>query len=382
MNINYWGILNIIDWILFIGVSFTTIYMLFFSIASLFSKHTNVAKAKKQNRFIVLIPAYKDDKVVHQAVISALSQSYPQRLFDIVVISDHQSELTNMKLAQYPITLLTPNFEKSSKAKSLQYAILNLPEFKIYDTVVVLDADNIIEPEFLEQVNDAFENAGTKAIVTHRLPKNLDTTAARLDAIFEEINTSIFRRGHITLGLSAAISGSGIAFEFEWFKRNIMKVRTTDIDKEIEALLMRQRIYVDYFDNIFVYDEKTRRTGDLSRRRHQWAIAQYKNLAKNILYLPSAIVSRHYDYADKIIQWLLIPRLATVAIILLMSIVWPFIYFSMAIKWWIVGFFLGFSFCFGTPDELVGKNWDNDFLLLPFRMAQSIYSKIFARFKK
>lgn len=378
----FWNVLYILDLVLFIGVAFTTLYLFIFAVASMFSRHVNTGKAKRQNRFIVLIPAYKSDNVIMQSVISVLGQNYPQRLFDIVVISDHQKEMTNMKLAQYPITLLTPNFEKSTKAKSLQYAILNLPEFKIYDAVVVIDADNVIEPSFLDQVNDAFESAGTKAIVAHRLPKNLDTTAARLDAIFEEINTSIFRRGHITLGLSSAMSGSGVTFEFDWFKKNIMKVRTADEDKELEAMLMRQRIYVDYFDSIFVYDEKSHHTSDLSKQRGKWLLAQYKTLFKNILLLPGAIINRHYDYADKIIQWLLIPRMVTVAIIAIMSILLPFIYLTLAVKWWVVGLIIGFAFCFATPDHLVDEHWDNDFLMLPYRLAASFAKRILNRFKK
>lgn len=379
---NFWVILYVIDWVLFIGVAFTTLYLFVFSIASLFSRHAEVSKAKRQNRFIVLIPSYKQDRVVSQSVISILSQTYPQRMFDLVVISDHQSEMTNMKLAQYPITLLTPNFEKSTKAKSLQYAILNLPEFKIYDAVVVLDADNIVEPEFLDQVNDAFESAGTKAITTHRLPKNRDTTTARLDSVFEEINTSIFRRGHITLGLSAAMSGSGVVFDFEWFKQNIMKVRTAEEDKELEALLMRQRIYVDYFDHIHVYDEKKRQTGEISKQRSRWALAQYKTLIKNIYNFPGAIFNRHYDYADKIIQWMLIPRMVTVVIIGVMCITLPFIYFTLAIKWWFIGLLLGFAFAFASPDHLVDDHWDKDFLLVPVRLATSVTRRILARFRK
>ena len=139
----FWLILYIIDWTLFIGVALTTLYLFFFSITSLFSKHSTVSKAKRQNRFIILIPSYRQDKAVLQGVMSVLGMNYPQRMFDVVVISDHQSEMTNMKLAQMPVTLLTPNFEKSTKAKSLQYAILNLPEFKIYDAVVVLDGHDV-----------------------------------------------------------------------------------------------------------------------------------------------------------------------------------------------------------------------------------------------
>lgn len=379
---DFWIILYIIDWVLFIGVAFTTFYLLVFSVASLFSRQADISKAKRQNSFIVLVPSYKQDKVISQCVISILGQTYPQRMFDMIVISDHQSEMTNMKLAQYPITLLTPNFEKSTKAKSLQYAIMNLPEFKIYDAVIVLDADNIVEPEFLEQVNDAFEGAGTKAIITHRLPKNMDTTTARLDAIFEEINTSVFRRGHIRFGLSAAMSGSGVIYDFEWFKRNIMKVRTAEEDKELEAMLLRQRVYIDYFDHIYVYDEKKRKTGEISRQRGRWALAQYKSLFKNIINLPGAIIKRDYDYADKIIQWLLIPRIATVVIIGIMALTLPFIYFTLAIKWWIVGLILGFAFSFATPNHLVDEHWDNDFLMLPIRVVTSIAKRIINHFKK
>ena len=373
---DFWLILTIIDWLLFIGVAFTVLYILLFSVASLFSRHSNVPKAKRQNRFVVLIPAYKQDNNIMQTVISVLGQTYPQRLFDVTVISDHQSEMTNMHLAQYPITLLIPNFEKSSKAKSLQYAILNLPEFKIYDVVVILDANNIVVPEFLEQLNDAYENSGTKAILVHRLPKNRDTASARLDSVFEEINNSIFRRGHNTLGLSAALTGSGVAYDFNWFKSNIMSVRTTGEEKELEAMLLRQHIFVDYFDEIFVYDEKTRMIDDFNKQRGRWAGQQLKSLVNNIHYLPSAIFNSQYDWVDKIVQWMLIPRMILMIIIAFASAILPFIYFTMAIKWWATAIVCGFAFALATPDRLVDNKWDSDFLSLPYRMLKSFLRMI------
>ena len=167
-----WLILFIFDWMLFVIIAGTVLYMGIFAVAALFHSKPDIPKAKKMNRFVILIPAYKQDNVIEQTVLSVLSQAYPQRMFDVTVISDHQEEITNMRLAQYPITLLTPDFEESTKAKSLQYAILNLPEFKIYDAVIILDGDNIIDQDFLDQVNDAFEIAATKAIQTHRISKN------------------------------------------------------------------------------------------------------------------------------------------------------------------------------------------------------------------
>ena len=282
---DFWIILYIIDWILFIPVAGTVLYLGIFSVASLFSRETVQDKAKTQNRFAIIIPSHKQDSVIEQAVVSILSQDYPQRLFDVVVVSDHQSEITNMRLAQYPITLLTPDFAESTKAKSLQYAILKLPEFKIYDVALVLDADNIVEQDFLTKVNDAFETAATKAIQMHRISRNRDTAVARMGSIFEEINNNIFRKGHINMGISAALAGSGTAYDFTWFKTNVMKAKTAGEDKELEALLLKQGYFIDYFDNILLYGEKKRTTSKMNEQHGRWTLQQFQNLLKNIRYL-------------------------------------------------------------------------------------------------
>jgi Glycosyltransferases, probably involved in cell wall biogenesis len=366
MKFDFWILLYIIDWTLFVLVAITVLYLGVFAIAAMFNKHTSISRAKKQNRFAVLIPAYMRDDVIEHTVVSILGQVYPMRMFDVVVISDHQSEMTNMKLAQYPITLLTPDFEESSKAKSLQYSILNLPEFKIYDIVLVLDADNIVSQEFLTQVNDAFETAATKAIQLHRISRNRDTAAARMGSIFEEINNAIFRRGHIVLGMSAALAGSGTAYDFNWFKTNVMKAKTAGEDKEMEALLLRQGYFIDYFDNILVYGQKERTTAKMNEQHSRWAIQQFQNFFRNIRFLPGAIFNKQYDLADKIIQWMLLPRTTMVGIIMLMSIVLPFFYMTLVIKWWIMGALALFFFALATPDYLVDEMWDKTFLRAPF----------------
>ena len=373
MSINFWDIIIYTDIVLFIIVAATVLYLGVFAIASLFNKNHESPRTKKQNRIVVLIPSYKQDAVIEQAVISILSQAYPQRMFDVTVISDHQDEMTNMRLAQYPITLLTPNFEESTKAKSLQYAILNLPEFKIYDIALILDADNIVEQEFLSKINDAFETAATKAVQMHRISRNRDTTAALLGSIFEEINNAIFRRGHINVGLSSALAGSGVAFDFAWFKANVMKARTAGEDKELEALLLRQEIFIDYFDNIYVYGEKKRTTAKLNQQHGRWASEQFHNVIRNIKFLPGAIFRKQYDLADKIIQWMLVPRPTMMLIILIMSIVLPFIYMTLVIKWWILGATALFIFALATPDYLVVEMWDKTFLRDPFKRLWNHY---------
>ncbi len=370
-----WSIIYYFDYFLFTFVCLTVVYIGIFAMASMFSQHEDTPKSRVENRFIILIPAYKNGAIAEQTVRSILGQTYPQRLFDVTVIADQLDEMSNFRLAQQPITLLTPNFSKSSRAKSLQLAINNLPQFKLYDIAVVLNPGNIVEPEFLEQLNDAYEAAGTKAIQCHMLSQNRDTVSARLSAIFEEINNSIFRRGHVTLGLSAAASNSAMAFDFNWFKTNIMTTTTTWDDKELEARLLRQHIFVDYFDDIMVFSEKTRSAEDFNRQRGRWLMSHLATIVRNIRYLPGAIIQRHYDLIDKILQWMLLPRILMMGIIIAMGIFMPFIYFSLAIKWWALFAIVLFIFALATPNYLVDDKWDHTFFSIPMILLAFLLAK-------
>lgn len=372
---NIWSLFIIIDWTLFVLVSLTVLYLGFFAITSLFVRHSETPRTKKQNRFIVLIPSYKSGRSLEMTVKSILGQSYFQRSFDVTVIADNEDEMTLFHLAQQPITLLTPNFEKSSRTKSLQLAINNLPQFKIYDVAVILEAGDVVETEFLEQINDAYESAGTKAIQAHKLSLNRDTTSARLSAIFEEINNSIFRRGHISIGLPAAMASSGMVFDFNWFKEHILAAKITWGEKELEALLAHQHIYVDYFDKIYVYNEKARQAEEFNRQHRNWMITQAKTFFRNVRYLPAAIMNRHYDLIDKLLQWMLMPRMMMMALITIMCIVIPFIYMTAALKWWALFAIVVFIFALATPNYLVDEKWDSTFFKLPFVLFSSVLEK-------
>ena len=372
---NFWTILTYSDLFIFILVALTVLYLGVFAFTSMFARHSETPKARNQNRFIIFIPSHKSGKSVELTVNSILGQTYPQRLFDVTVIADHEDEITMFHLAQQPVTLLTPYYAKSSRTKSLQLAINNLPQFKIYDVVIILDAGDVVEPEFLEQMNDAYDSAGTKAIQAHKVSFNRDTVSARLSAIFEEINNSIFRRGHISVGLSAAMASSGMVFDFPWFKQQILAAKINWADKELEALLLRHHIYVDYFDKIIVYGEKARQAEEFNRQHRNWILTQWRAILRNLRHLPIAILQKHYDMIDKLLQWMLLPRMLMMVIILLMCIIMPFIYFTMAIKWWALFAIVLFVFAMATPNYLVDEKWDSTFFKIPFVLMSSILHK-------
>ena len=80
-----------IDWILFILLALCVGYLLFYAIASKFYRPQKLSEARIQRRFLVLFPAYKEDRVIVSTIRSFLKQEYPKEMYDVLVISDHDA---------------------------------------------------------------------------------------------------------------------------------------------------------------------------------------------------------------------------------------------------------------------------------------------------
>ena len=355
--------LYIFEYICWILASVAVAYPLIYSLASLGTRKSYYPTANKQHKFAILFPAYKEDRVILPVVESFLQQHYPQELYKVIIISDHMQETTNERLAQLPITLLKANYENSSKAKALNFAMNHFGRDE-FDAVVILDADNIVDTNFLLEINKVFD-AGVQAIQAHRTAKNRNTDIAVLDGLSEEVNNSIFRRGHVRLGISSALIGSGMIFNYQWFHDNVKHLVTTGEDKELEVLLLKQRIFIEFLDEVYVYDEKTQGEKGFYNQRRRWLATQFAQWGRVFKDLPRAILSGNIDYSDKLIQWMLPPRLILFGGIIVMGSIMQIIDWPLALKWWALFLIMGVTLCLAIPDKLVDDRFKKSINKLP-----------------
>ena len=341
-----WTILHIIEIILWLVIASSVFYVAFFAIISLFyEKEDRVAihaqaLYNRMGRFLILYPAYKEDRVIINAVEQFLLQKYPSSHYTVAVISDHMQPETNEKLSKLPIKLLTPDFEKSSKAKAMQYAINEVKgEF---DNVVILDADNVVLPEFLDQLNVLASIYDV--IQCHRCAKNANNDVAVLDGASEEINNTLFRKAHNRLGLSSALIGSGMCFSYDLFKKNVFQLTTAGEDREMEALLLHQEIFIKYAPDIHVFDEKVSKQDNFQRQRMRWI----SNLPK----IPKAILHGKVNFVDKTIQQALIPRSILIMLLGGISVFMTLLMPSWCEKWWFLFGLLALSLFIALPAPL------------------------------
>ena len=342
-------LLNIADWIFIFVLGLPVLYLFVFALFSTRKSMDDYPQAKRRRKFVTLIPAYKSDAVIVRTAQAALRQEYPAQLHEVVVIADRLKPQTLAELRTLPIRVLEVSFENSSKAKALNFAVEELgPEAA--EAVTILDADNLAGEDFIARLNDVFDS-GVQAVQAHRTAKNRDTDTAVLDAASEEINNAIFRRGHVALGLSSALIGSGMAFEYKWFRDNIARCTTSGEDKELEALLLRQGIYIDYIDGLRVLDEKVQGEGAYYNQRRRWIAAQFYALGSAVRQLPGAIAAGNLDYCDKLLQWCLPPRILLMGLVPLWTAAMTVFDPLGSIKWWIVLLLLLFALALALPDE-------------------------------
>ena len=349
-----WENVHIVDITFWCITALSVGYIFFYALTyALVPTHRVKGQSNKstieQRSFLVIFPAYGEDIVILHTISSFLNQHYPQDKYSIVVVSDHMSEETNAKLSELPISLLQPQFEKSSKAKALQFAFNNTKDN--YDNIVILDADNVVKPDFLERLNQICDQ-GFTAIQCHRCAKNANNNIAQLDGISEEINNSLFRMGHNNIGMSSALIGSGMCFDFDWFKTHVHLLSTAGEDREIEKMLLIEHIFIKYAADIDVYDEKVGNEENFQRQRQRWMSAQLNSLLSMMENLPKSIIELNINYIDKTIQQMLIPRSMLLIGTFIWSLIMSVIALTWALKWWLLFILTSLSLWIAIPRKM------------------------------
>ena len=280
---------------------FASVYFFVFAFAALFYKEKEALNKPKKHRPLVLIPSYKEDKVIVETAQKAACHFSENSNLDVTVIADSLKTQTLQSLEKTGV-------KKSTKVKSLKFAIENTAA--IYDYVLVLDADNIMAEGCLDELIQKVEY-GFRIVQGHRLAKNHNTNFAVLDGISEEVNNSIFRKGHRVLGLSAALIGSGFITEYQLLKEFLeCSEAVGGFDKDLELKILKEKIPIAYAQKALIYDEKVQKADAFVNQRRRWLSAQILFFRNNISSgLIQLIRYGNIDYFDKLIQFMLPPRI-------------------------------------------------------------------------
>jgi cellulose synthase/poly-beta-1,6-N-acetylglucosamine synthase-like glycosyltransferase len=257
---------------------YVTLYSFTLSLAGLFYKSKKAPEEKTLRKVAVLIPAYKEDKVIVSVAQQALEQNYPADYFDVVIIADSLKPSTIENLKALPIRVIEVSFAKSTKVKALNQAMQIIGDD--YDCALILDADNVMERDFIRKMNNLF-GLGYKAIQGRRDPKNENTEIALLDGLSETINNFIYRQGNVALGLPAPLNGSGMMFDYAIYKQIMQGMDSIGgFDRELELQLLEVGVKPYFAKDVVVYDEKVANRQVFEGQRKRWISSHFFYLRK------------------------------------------------------------------------------------------------------
>jgi cellulose synthase/poly-beta-1,6-N-acetylglucosamine synthase-like glycosyltransferase len=372
----YW-----IDIALFLIFIISVGYTLVFALASLRKMGRQYPEAKKQYRYCLLIPAPEGfDGNLLESVRSLDNMDYPGNLFDVVVSTNGLLPETKEALTTLHVTLLEQPASVSSPKALLEAAIKTLSS-KDYDVLVLLNANNLVDPTYLTDINKAYHSGGM-AIQTHKVSKKYPTHLSWLNALMEEVNNSLFRRGHVNLGFSSSLMGTGMAFEFDWFKQNAALKGNIDISKYLEAKLLKQGIFIEYLEHVYTYEDSVHNVAAYNKLRKEWSSTGADTRHYIVRDLPRALFAGNLDYGDKILQWMMPSKILLLGFLFIIAGLLSYYEPTLSVKWWIMTGTLLFAYVMAIPDKMLTFRTLWAVILLPILFLSVILNKLFTRSKR
>ncbi len=307
------GIVNILALIVFIVISIITVYLAILSIAAKFYKQKFLTPTDNFFRIAIIIPAYKEDRVILSTIDHCINQDYSKQFYTVFVGAHFLTRETIDELRNKNIQVIEILDPVGSKALSIQRIFQSIE--KKFDIAFILDADNLIGKDCLSKINQAFQG-GCKGVQLHRTAKNLNTPVAVLDAISEEINNTLFRKGNRALKLSSSTIGSGMAFSYTSLRKTYFKpeiIYNPACDREVEFDQLNNHVTIEYLENVYVLDEKVQDLNTFRNQRTRWSESQLWHINKYFKGITAKNLTA--DHINKFFQNLIPSRILLMVIL-------------------------------------------------------------------
>ena len=177
-----------------------------------FKKIKTPQKANIFYKYIVLIPARNESKVIRNILKSLSEQDYPKDKFDVYVITETEDDPTNKIALEYGYKYFVRTRLENRRRKgfALEEAYNHLKENNIdFDSLIIFDADNILTPSYISKLND-LKAMGYEIGVGVRESTNADTNyISASSALLFNFQSRFVNKARSYLFDKVVISGTG-----------------------------------------------------------------------------------------------------------------------------------------------------------------------------
>ncbi|MBQ9365648.1 MAG: glycosyltransferase family 2 protein [Schwartzia sp.] len=230
-----------------------------------------------ESTFAVIVAAHNESAVIGQLLENLKTLDYPDELYDIFVIADNCNDNT-AEISRNAGVIVCERFNDTEKGKgfALEWMFNRLFEMdKKYDGIVVFDADNLVHPKFLLEMNNRLLK-GDKVIQGYLDAKNpYDTWISGTFAIAFWVMDHVWHLAKTNIGLSSVLGGTGMCIAYDVLKRHGWGATCLTEDMEFTMKSLCEGIKTTWAQDAIVYDEKPLTFMQSWHQRQRWAQGQF-----------------------------------------------------------------------------------------------------------
>ena len=228
------------------------------------------------HRYAVLVSARNEEAVIGNLIESIKRQTYDGGLVTTFVVADNCTDDT-ARVAADAGAIVFERFDTANVGKgyALNYLLHRIDELfpeRPFDGYFVFDADNVLEENYIEEMNKVFSQ-GYGIVTSYRNSKNFgDNWISSGYALWFLRESQFLNHARFNLGTSCAVSGTGFLFSQKvlddcggWH----FHLLTEDIEFTVHSVV--RGLKIGYCHDAILYDEQPTGFRQSWRQRLRWA---------------------------------------------------------------------------------------------------------------
>ena len=269
--------LESMQWVLFIFFTAAYAYQIFYLLVGLWGKQRGGVENAELHRYAAIISARNESAVIGRLIRTLKEQDYPSELLDVIVVADNCTDNT-AEVARSAGAIVYERFNKVQVGKgyALDYLFKRIFEEQgedAYDAFFVFDADNIVDPQFVREMNKMYDTGEYSALTSYRNSQNFCANWISAGYALWFLRESRFlNRPRTRLGVNCAVSGTGFLISADVLREEggwNYHLLTEDIEFSVYHILRGEKIAI--CEDAVLYDEQPTGFRQSVRQRLRWA---------------------------------------------------------------------------------------------------------------
>lgn len=263
---------------LLVGIIFCCIYVYLWvlAVAGLLPEKRQVKTNGPLTKFGIVIPAHNESQLLPNTLARLSEVDYPKELYEVIVVADNCDDDTAAIARKAKVTCWERHDEEhTGKGFVLQWAFNKLPTYGDHGAYLVIDADTLLEPDFLQVLNLRLVN-NAKAVQGYSDVINPERSPMEsLSYLGFVLNRNLRYRGRTKLGWTSNLMGTGMCFSREVIEEHGWIATSIVEDVEYGMFLHLHDVRVEFAPEARLWVQLHDTFKDTKGQRRRWDLGKF-----------------------------------------------------------------------------------------------------------